>query len=230
MNKIGFIGAYDKIDMILNVAKILTLCDKKVLVIDSTINQKARYIVPVINPATSYVTDYEDIDVAIGFNSIEQIKQYLMVDGDLPYDIILIDIDNPYNIEGFELNETQKNFFVTAFDVFNLKRGLQIISLIKNPLKMTKILFSENISKEEDDYLNYLALGYKVMWDENRIYFPLENGDWSVIAENERSAKIKFKRLSQQYKDSLLIIANEIASDVGEAQIKRAIKFVERGM
>ncbi|MBR3254786.1 MAG: hypothetical protein IKF97_00945 [Clostridia bacterium] len=230
MNKIGFIGAYDKIDMILNVAKILTLCDKKVLVIDSTINQKARYIVPAINPATSYVTDYEDIDVAIGFNSIEQIKQYLMVDGDLPYDIILIDIDNPYNIEGFELNETQKNFFVTAFDVFNLKRGLQIISLIKNPLKMTKILFSENISKEEDDYLNYLALGYKVMWDENRIYFPLENGDWSVIAENERSAKIKFKRLSQQYKDSLLIIANEIASDVGEAQIKRAIKFVERGM
>lgn len=230
MKKIGFIGAYDKIDMILNVAKILTLCDKKVLVVDSTINQKARYIVPAINPATTYITDFEDIDVAVGFSNYDQIKKYLYLSGDLPYDIILIDIDNPYNIEGFGLNETQINFFVTAFDLFSLKRGLQMISLVKNPLKMTKVLFSENISKEEDDYLNYLSLGYKVMWNDDRIYFPIENGDWSVIAENERSAKIKFKKLSQQYKDALLVIANEIEPSIGEAQIRKAIKFVERGV
>ena len=43
MKKIGFIGAYDKTDLILYVAKILTTLKKKVLVIDTTINQKARY-------------------------------------------------------------------------------------------------------------------------------------------------------------------------------------------
>ena len=32
MKKIGFIGSYDKIDMIINVAKILTTLDKKILV------------------------------------------------------------------------------------------------------------------------------------------------------------------------------------------------------
>ena len=63
MKKIGFIGAYDKTDLIIYVAKILTTLNKKVLVIDSTLNQKARYIVPVINPTKTYITEYEEIDI-----------------------------------------------------------------------------------------------------------------------------------------------------------------------
>ena len=55
MKKIGFIGSYDKIDMIINVAKILTTLGKKILVIDATINQKAKYVVPTISPTTTYV-------------------------------------------------------------------------------------------------------------------------------------------------------------------------------
>lgn len=231
MKKIGFIGAYDKIDMILNVAKILTLCDKKVLVIDATINQKARYIVPTMSQANSYITTFEEIDIAVGFKNYEQIQQMIMTEnGKWPYDIILIDIDNPYNIDGFELDETQMNYFVTGFDLFSLKRGLQIMSLITSPLKMTKIFFSENMSREEDNYLNFLSLGYKIVWNGERIYFPIENGDLTVIAENQRAAKIKFKKLSQQYKDGILIIANEIAEDIGEFQIRKAIKIVEKGV
>ena len=34
MKKIGFIGAYDKTDMILNIAKIMTTMGNRVLVID----------------------------------------------------------------------------------------------------------------------------------------------------------------------------------------------------
>mgnify|MGYP000763637581 CR=1 FL=1 len=56
MIKIGFVGAYDKTDIILYIAKIISLIGKKVLVIDSTINQKAKYVVPVINPTKSYIT------------------------------------------------------------------------------------------------------------------------------------------------------------------------------
>ncbi len=77
MRKIGFIGAYDKTDMLLNLAKILTTINNKVLIVDSTINQKARYVVPAINPTVSYITSFEDIDVAIGFNSTEQIEDYM---------------------------------------------------------------------------------------------------------------------------------------------------------
>ena len=70
MEKIGFIGAYDKTDLILYIARTLVAMGKKVLVVDSTITQKAKYVVPVINPTTTYVTEFEEIDIAVGFENI----------------------------------------------------------------------------------------------------------------------------------------------------------------
>ena len=61
MKKIGFIGAYDKTDVILSIAKVLTMAGKQVLVMDNTITQKCKYVVPVINPTKSYITTYEEI-------------------------------------------------------------------------------------------------------------------------------------------------------------------------
>ena len=232
MKKIGFIGMYDKTDLILNIAKILTVMKKKVIVVDSTITQKAKYVVPVINPTVTYITDFEDIDVAVGFKNEHEIKEYLGItekEG-LPYDIMLLDVDSAEAIENFGLTENTKNYFVTAFDLYTLKRGLEILSNLKSPMNLTKILFAREVLKEEDDYLNFLSLGYKVMWNEYRIYFPIENGDWTVLAENQRVAKIKFKRLSTQYKDSLVYIAGEILSDTSENQIRRAVKIIERGV
>ena len=53
MKTIGFIGAYDKTDLIIYIARILTAMNKRVLVIDTTFLQKAKYIVPAI-PARSF--------------------------------------------------------------------------------------------------------------------------------------------------------------------------------
>ena len=85
--------------MLLNIAKILTVMGKKVLVIDSTISQKAKYVVPAINPTVSYITSFEDIDVAIGFSNLEEIKKYIGVSGDLQYDFLLIDEDKEKAIQ-----------------------------------------------------------------------------------------------------------------------------------
>ena len=65
MRKVGFIGAFEKTDLILYVAKILVETGKKVLVVDTTITQRARYIVPYITPSIYYITEYEGIDVAV---------------------------------------------------------------------------------------------------------------------------------------------------------------------
>ena len=128
MKKIGFIGAYDKTDLIVYVAKILTLLGKKVIVIDSTVNQKARYIVPAINPTVKYITDFEDIDIAVGFSNMDEIRKYLrdIEEKDLEYDIALIDTDNIQGFTNFRLTECQKNYFVTSFDNYSLKKGLYI--------------------------------------------------------------------------------------------------------
>lgn len=232
MKKVGFVGTYDKIDMILYAAKILTLLEKKVLIVDATINQKAKYIVPSITPTMSYVTTFEDIDVAVGFKSFEQIKQYLYISENesLPYDIVLIDTDSNEAIETFNFYENEKNFFVTSFDCYSLKRGLATLSTLRTPIELTKILFSMNIFKEDDDYLNFLSLEYKIRWNDYRIYFPIENGDASVISENQRAEKIMFKKLSSSYKEGLAYVTQEIEKNISDSQIRRIIKNIEKGV
>ena len=232
MRRIGFIGCYDKIDLMIYIAKILVATGKKVIVIDSTINQKAKYIVPVIKPTISYVTEFEGIDVAVGFHNYDEIKEYLgmPIHAELDYDFAFIDVDNYGGIESFKISEAEKNYFVTSFDAFSLKKGLEILSGLTEILSLTKILYSRYATKEEDDYLNYLSLGYKVEWDEERIYFPFELGDQSVIVENQRVAKIKFKKLSTQYKESLMFIAEELLGENSYSQIKKIFRQLERGV
>ena len=232
MKKIGFIGAYDKTDLILYIGKIITTLKKKVLIIDTTTNQKAKYVVPVINPTTKYITEYEEMDIAVGFSDIEDIKKYLGVseDKELEYDMIFVDVDNIEGFNNFHLEEAQKNYFVTSFDVYSLKKGLEVLRELTTVVSLTKVFFSKDMIKEEDDYLNFLSLGYKIIWNEYRIYFPIENGDLSVIYENQRVAKIKLKKLSVQYKDSLAYLAEEILGDTSESAVRRAIKYIEKGV
>ena len=232
MKKIGFIGAFDKTDFIIYIAKILTMLNNKVMVVDSTISQKAKYVVPVINPTKTYITTYEDIDVAVGFEDIQEIRHYLALteDKDLEYDIILIDTDSTEVLENFDIKNANINFFVTSFDLFSLKKGLEILSGLKEPIIMTKILFSKDMLPEENDYLDFLSLGYKIIWEEERIYFPFETGDQSVIIENQRVSKIKFKGLSAHYKDSLQIIVEQILERVSASEVRKTIKAIEKGV
>ena len=187
MKTISFIGAYDKTDLLLYLAKIFTTMGKKVLIIDTTILQKAKYIVPVISPAKAYVTSYEDIDIAVGLYNYSSIKSYLGLPEHavLTYDYIFIDVDSIEEMRNFNISETNKKYFVTGFDSYSLKRGLEILAGMGETLELKKVLFSKNISYEEEEYFNYLALGTKVKWDDETIYFPLEQGDQGVIIENQ---------------------------------------------
>ena len=232
MKTIGFIGAYDKTDLIIYLARILTEMDKKVMVIDATTLQKAKYIVPSISPSKTYVTEFEGIDIAVGFFNYSSIKEYLGMPQHavFEYDYIFLDIDSPEELEEFDVKSATQNYFVTGFDLYSLKRGLEILSGIKEPMPLTKILFSKNITQEEDEYLNYLSLGYKVIWGEERIYFPFEQGDQTVIAENQRVAKIKLKRLTQFYKESLMYLTEKMIEPNEINSLKKAFKQVEKGV
>lgn len=232
MKKIGFIGAYDKTDFILYIAKILTTMGKNVLVIDTTINQKAKYVVPVINPTKTYFTEYESIDVAVGFKGMKEMRDYLGMaeETELAYDIALIDVDSTEAFDAFAMKEAEINFFVTSFDLFSLKKGLEILSGLEEKIVMTKVLFSKSMLKEEDEYLDFLSLRYRVEWKKDKIYFPFEQGDQSVIIENQRAAKIKIKNLSMQYKSSLLDMAAMILQDASYNELRKTLKMIEKGV
>ncbi len=223
MKKIGFIGAFEKTDLILYVAKILTEAGKRILMVDTTVLEKARYIVPAIAPTRLYVTEYEGIDVAVGFENLDTISKYLGV-LESEYDILLIDIDSGEKFESFEMTSAERLYFITAFDNFSLRKGIEIISNIKYKIKMTKILFEKDISEENDEYLNLLSLTYPVEWEEEKLYFPYDQGDLTAVIENQRVSKIRFKNLSEQYNESLYILAQEIAPDVKSGQLRKIIK------
>lgn len=226
MKKIGFIGAYDKKDFLLCIAKIFEMLGKKILIIDGTQTQKFRYIVPAIHPTKSYITEFEGIDVAVGFENIDIIKMYLGIQSneELEYDIVLIDVDEEKYIESFNIIDSEKVYYVTSFDIYSLKRGLEILSELKSPINMTKVLFSKEAYKENEDYLDYLALGYKVTWNEQPIYFPLDNGDQTELIENQRLEKIKLKNLSAQYKEGLVFIVDDMDKDTTERMIRNVMK------
>ena len=226
MKKIGFIGAYDKTDIILSIAKVLTVANKKVLVLDNTITQKSKYVVPAINPTKSYITTYEDIDVAVGFENIVNLKQYLGLQEDekMEYDYFLIDTDSFNGLSTWNLQSADKNYFVTSFDSYSLKKGIEILSQLGVPTRITRIFFSKEMSREEEEYFDYLSLGIKAIWDDEKIYFLLENGDFPAIMENQRISKIKFSNLSEEYKRNIKKLVNDIDSGIGDRTIKNIIK------
>lgn len=228
MRKIAFIGAYDKLDLITNLAKMLTILGKKVLVIDSTMLQKARYVIPTMNQEPSYVTEFEGFDVAVGLFDIASIKNYLGVpqESEMEYDIAFIDIDNAVSIDKFEIDNSDKNYFVTAFDVYSMKKGLITLAKLRGTLQLEKVLFSREMLRDEDDYLNYLSRDFKIVWQERKMYFPLENGDQSVIAENQRLGRIRYKLLSTHYKDALTMMIEEILEDVDMRTIRNTMKNI----
>jgi len=225
MKKIGFIGGYEKTDLILYVARLLVEVGKSVLVVDTTINQRAKYIVPTITPSIYYITEYEKIDVACGFENIEGICEYLNID-ELAYDLVLIDIDSEDAFMKFGMYQAEKNFFVTAFDKYSLKKGLEIIGEAQNKIEMTKILFSKNMQVEENEYLDFLASFYKVEWANDKIYFPYDSGANKAIINNQRACQIRFKELDPIYKDGILSVVYEIDSSIKSGDVKKAVKRI----
>ena len=228
MKTIAFIGAYEKTDLILCIAKIITFTGKKVLFVDTTITQKARYLIPAIANTKAYITEFEGIDVAVGFENFKQINEYVenydAVKTD--YDVALIDIDTMESLSQLNVNSIEKKFFVTSFDVYSLKRGLEILTNLKEPVKLTKVLFSKKLLEEENEYLDYLSSQYKIEWDDYAVGFPL--ADESVIIESHSVSKIRLKRLSEQYRLSLEYIVQYILEDLPTREIAKARMNAEK--
>ena len=230
MEKINFIGAYDKTDSIMYIAKILTEMKKKVIIVDATITQKTKYVIPTIDNRSEYIANYANIDFAIGFTNYNDIKTYLGMpqSAAFTYDYMLIDIDNSDLLNNFDVYSSKKNYFVTSFDLYALKKGVEVLKRLSLPVEIMKVYFSNLMSQSEDDYFNYIATGCRVKWNQDKIYFPLLNEDLDVIRENQRLSKIRFKGLSNEYKTSLMEWTQDICGDSNG--VKKACRQIERGV
>lgn len=241
MKKIGFIGAFDKSNFIIYASKLLEQLNYKVLVVDATNNQKLKYIIPSINPTKAYITNFENIDFAVGFESWEEIEKYLGIIFDTNdendkeeikeknpkddlYDYVMIDVDESEKIKSFDLDDIEKKYFVTSFDMYSLKKGVSSLNGFANHVSLTKVLFSYESYKEDEEYLNLLTMEYNITWNEYTIYFHILGEDNKVFEENQRLEKIKYRRLSPNYKESLAYVVQDIDKKHNISSIKKLMK------
>lgn len=226
MKKCAFIGGYDKTELLLFLAKIVDLLEQKVLIVDGTVPQKARYIVPSMTPSQKYITTFENIDIAVGFYSFSEILEYTS-DKNLDYDFIFLDIDTPEAYMDFEIQSINEHCFVTGFDLYSIRTGIETLQAIKTSTKVTKIYFTKDMLQEEDEYVMFLSKDLNIIWNDEIIFFPFENGDRNILNINQRFAKIKIKGLSKEYIQGLMFIA-EINLGLKNGDIKKAIKIMEK--
>lgn len=228
MKKIAFIGGYDKTDLILYIAKILKVLGKKVLFIDTTITAKTQYIVPTLTPTKKYVTTYDGIDVAIGFKDIRDFREYQSIEGSLDdeYDFMLVDLDSSEAYYNFELSKDDVHLFVTSFDVYSMQKGVNVLKGFRELTNVIKVLFTKDSNSDEDEYLDFITLSYKVKWDETIVYFPFETDDLYAIFQNQRYSKIKFLNLSSEYIDSLMLLL-ELLTGYSKGGLKKVMKQID---
>lgn len=225
LEQVGFIGVYDKKDLLLNTAKVLSNLGKNTLIIDATRYQRLRYIVPSIGPAkgNAYISEYLGVDVAVGFINLNGIMQYL--GHNLDYDFIFIDTDNIQTLNSFMLPTITKNFFVTSYDKYELQRGLEIFKFMRRPMSLYKLIYSANLSPNEDAYLNHMLENCSVTWKDEHVQFEDTNQDKKATLINQLVRQLSLKNYSSSYKGSLEYLISIIAGDqVNQYEIGKVIK------
>lgn len=227
MEKIAFIGGYDKTDMLFYIAKILTTMGKKVLILDATVPQKARYIIPTLTPTLTYITTNDNVDFGIGFDTMDKLRAYMAEEGNLEYDYILFDIDSRKKYRGFELMPDDRHYLVTSFDIYSLKKAVEVLRGIEMKTTITKVYFSKALSDDEDRYLRFLTKDCNVAFKKEPILFPTDINDIEAIHKNQRDNMLRYKTLSSKYLFGIMYIAEEISGE-SSGVIKRAIRQIDR--
>lgn len=227
MEEIAFIGFYDKKDILLNIGKVFSYLGRKTLIVDATITQRLRYIVPNIsnNGSFSYVSNYQGSDVAVGFMNLGQIATYLGTK-ELNYDFILIDTDNIQTMYSFMVPKIQKIFFATSFDKYEIEKSKELLSNVNQPLLLKMLIVSSNIKNEEKEYLNHEIESNFIKFDKDiEVLFEDSDQNRAVNLQNQLTDSIIFKNYKNTYKDSLEYLCALISEGtLPQGEIKKAIR------
>ena len=226
MEQIGFIGSYDKKDILLNIGKILASLERKVLIVDATLLQRMKYIVPNVsnNNSPTYISEYQGIDVAVGFMNFAGIAKYLN-STQLPYEYIFVDSDNPQTMNSFMIPRYKKIFFVTSYDQYEIGRMMDVLRYFNQPMQVTRVVFSANNTSQERDYLNQKKEKTPVRFNNTEVAFADTVEDRQATLENQLMRELRMKRYSNTYRDSIeYITALATEGTVSQGEIKRIIK------
>ena len=234
MQVIGLIGYVDKYDLVMNLARTINIMDKSVLVVDATLDRKLKYIVPSLdNIGRAYVTQYNNIDFAVGFGSMHDVENY-MAEQSINialYDFVLIDMDSARSYEFFRTRGLDKVYFFIDTSVLSVAKNREIIKAMKvysndedSKLEMSKILYRSYVSRAANDYFEQKIKDYDVTWKEPEYEIPLEEQDKLVDIDSQFSGVIDTRKHTKLYINTLADLTAEIIGDVNAKKVLTQIK------
>lgn len=223
MKKVAFIGGFDKLDLIQYVAIILHNTRKKVLLVDTTRMQKSRYITPAIdNSKEKYITTTQGVDLAVGFRTYDELKELESITEE-SYDYMLIDIDSYRSFTTFNFTSSDMVFLASTFDMYSLKVGLSVLSQFQDNTIVNKILLAKTITPYHVQYITHVCKDCNITWGDISIFFPYDNGDLTIIFENQREYRMNLNKFSRDFLSSLLDLCVTIEPNLSK-EIRKYIR------
>lgn len=233
MQVIGLIGSIDKSDYVINLAKVLRISSKTVLVIDATSDKKYKYIIPTLNiEDEEYVTQYDRIDFAVGFESMSAVENYMAaqkINIGL-YDYIILDIDSSKGYEYFRSRGVDKQYFFMDTSILCLHKSKEIVKTMKVynteelKLKLTRVFYRAYLTRTAEKYFENKIEELDVEWNENSYEIPEYEQDKMVNIDSQISGMIMLKKHSREYIRTLAEMTTEILSEVSSKEVLNLIK------
>lgn len=234
---VGLIGYVNKSDFIINIAKVLNIMEKKVLVIDATIEKRLKYTLPIIDyNKKKYITNFDEVDYAVGFSSFTEVKKYMCKDQSHieTYDYILINIDNTEAIEKFNYKEINLKYFFMEYTNISIQKNQEILKQmeeikdIDEKIEMIKILFRNYYTRTSDVYYERKIEDFNIEWIAEQYELSYEDQDKIVDIEAQQSGYIEFNKHTKNFQNTIINIVNEIIGDTSASEIKKMIKMYIR--
>lgn len=232
MQIIGLIGYVDKHDFTMNMAKVLEVMDKSVLVIDATYDKKLKYIVPAIDAsADAYISKYSDIDFAVGFEDFSSLEKYMREhEVELEkYDYVLFDIDSADMYKKFKSKEFNRKYMFIDSNVLSVAKNKELVKTMReemqdDEIKFTKVLYKAYLSRASEEYLeNQIAL-YNVSWHEESYEIMIDDQDKIVDIDSQFCGTIQIRKHTKLY----LYVVAEMIGKLLDEDPKNIIKQIKR--
>lgn len=234
MKKVVFVGGMDKLDLITYVAFLVQESgaseNSKSLIADFTKMQKSRYLIPTIelpeNRPEKYITTYQKTDVAVGYMSYnELIEGGVITAEEKEYGYILINVDSKDALDTIPLVEGDRVFLTTTFDIYSLEKAVEAFKGFNSEIPVDMILFHNKISQSHYTYLNYLFGKNNLKWGHYIAEFPYDNGDLTVIYENQRAGRMNVRNFSKKFRSELVELASYVA-ETSKSQPKKLMDIL----
>lgn len=233
MRAIGMYGYIDKYDFVIAVARTINIMSRSVLVIDATADDKYRYIVPTVaGESSKYVTQYGEIDFAVGFSSYEELTSYLAENNiDIEkYSYVLIDVENVDKYKSFMGLNIDRAYLFIASNLVSINKNEELVRAMRenNPegqLTFTKVFHRAYMSRAATNYFEEKVSNYCVNWTEENYDISNDEQDNMVDIDSQYSGFIDLRKHTKTY---ILFLCEFVSKLLGDESAKDIFKEVKR--